>query len=126
MYRKLLQGAKIFTYYFLSLSAKGFLPATNWMRSGVPCAVLEQFNVSDPPAVSAPAGTAHDSSLSAGSVPSEFNEISRNDRDAIFVNAVDPGAPMLRGRTAPFCYRGGEVATIVATARGIDAAEVLP
>ncbi len=42
-------------------------------------------------------------------------EISDADRLAIFTNAVDPGSPLLRTHTAPFCFKGGEIATIVST-----------
>ena len=55
------------------------LPSGETTRKGEPWAVLEQLSVSEPLAEFAAAGTAHESSVSAASVPSEFNEISRND-----------------------------------------------
>ncbi len=42
-------------------------------------------------------------------------EIEAEDAVAIFLNATDPTYPQLQRRTAPFAYRSGNVATIVAT-----------
>jgi type II secretory pathway component PulK len=56
-----------------------------------------------------------DAAVSAG-------EISPMDRLAILLNAMDPGHPQLRGRTLPFCYRGGEVATVLSSGVANDPA----
>ena len=46
----------------------------------------------------------------------------RHRSTAILANAIDPGSPYLGTYTAPFCYRGGEVATVIATGIVNDAA----
>ncbi len=50
------------------------------------------------------------------------NEISALDAKAILLNAMDPGHPLLYRSSAPFVYRSGGTATIVATGIVNDAA----